>query len=168
MTAHCWESLNCTVCCSSEKVCANSFPSFLPPFLHPLLLFLPPPLLFYPSFPSFLLFFFSPLPSPLLFYISFLISFLSPLPSSSSSLSPSPTPFQPYFPSSFLISFLSPLLFSSSFLPFLRITFLYFPLFFSIRYFAVPVDQAMLSNYSVYVRNPIDLSTIRARLGEDI
>ena len=33
------------------------------------------------------------------------------------------------------------------------------------RYFALPVDQAMLSNYSVYVRNPIDLSTIRARLG---
>ena len=35
------------------------------------------------------------------------------------------------------------------------------------RYFALPVDQAMLSNYSVYVRNPIDLSTIRARLGEE-
>lgn len=36
------------------------------------------------------------------------------------------------------------------------------------RYFALPVDQAMLSNYSVYVRNPIDLSTIRARLGEEL
>jgi Bromodomain len=35
-----------------------------------------------------------------------------------------------------------------------------------IGYFALPVDQAMLSNYSVYVRNPIDLSTIRTKLGE--
>ena len=34
-----------------------------------------------------------------------------------------------------------------------------------IGYFALPVDQAMLSNYSVYVRNPIDLSTIRTKLG---
>ena len=30
-----------------------------------------------------------------------------------------------------------------------------------IGYFAVPVDQNRLSDYSVYVRNPIDLSTVK-------
>jgi hypothetical protein len=31
-------------------------------------------------------------------------------------------------------------------------------------YFAVPVDTARISNYAVYVRNPVDLSTIKAKL----
>ena len=32
-----------------------------------------------------------------------------------------------------------------------------------ICYFATPVDQNRLSDYSVYVRNPIDLSTVKVR-----